>query len=146
MATALDRPRLTEAERRRMRAGRGPRPQGVPSFEVFSWFFMRISGLCLVFLALGHFLIMHIINDVRATDFDFVVGRWGNPLWRVWDWLLLTLGLFHGVIGLRTVLEDSIRNKRKLLAAKVILYSLIGIMFAVGTMIVFTFGSLVARS
>lgn len=146
MATTLERPTITEAERRRIRAGRGSRPTGVPSFEVFAWFFMRISGIFLIFLALGHFAIMHIVNDVRDTNFDFVVARWGNPLWRVIDWLLLALGLFHGLIGMKTVLEDLIRNKRKLLVAKVILYSVVITMFAVGSMIVFTFGSLVARS
>lgn len=146
MATTLEKPALTEAERRRIRAGRGARPTGVPSFEVFSWFFMRISGMFLVFLALGHFATMHIINDVRDTNFDFIVGRWGNPLWRVIDWLLLTLGLFHGMIGMKTVLEDLIRNKRKLLVAKVVLYAAVGTMFALGSVIVLTFGSLVARS
>lgn len=146
MAVTIEKPALTEAERRRIRAGRGNKPTGVPSFEVFSWFFMRISGMFLVFLALGHFATMHIINDVRDTNFDFVVGRWGNPLWRVIDWLLLTLGLFHGMIGMKTILEDLISNKRKLLVAKVVLYAAVGSMFALGSVIVFTFGSLVARS
>lgn len=146
MAATIEKSALTEAERRRIRAGRGRKPAGVPSFEVFSWFFMRISGMFLVFLALGHFATMHIINDVRDTNFDFVVGRWGNPLWRVIDWLLLALGLFHGMIGMKTILEDLIRNKRKLLAAKVVLYAAVGSMFALGSVIVFTFGSLVARS
>lgn len=136
---------LTEAERRRMMAGRGARPRGARNFEVFAWFWMRISGLFLIFLVLGHFLIMHILHDVRETNFDFVVARWGNPFWRVWDWLILALGLFHGLIGIRTVIEDSVSSKRAVLVWKCVLYSLIGLMFSVGTIIVFTFGSLVAR-
>ncbi len=30
-----------------------------------AWFFMRISGLLLVFLAVGHLFIMHIISQQR---------------------------------------------------------------------------------
>ncbi len=41
---------------------RGRRPR--QNFETWSWFFMRVSGLVLVFLSLLHFAITHIINDV----------------------------------------------------------------------------------
>ena len=39
-------------------------PTGVSpsSWEVWSWFFMRISGLLLVFLVLGHLAIMHVFG------------------------------------------------------------------------------------
>ncbi len=106
---------------------------------------MRVSGLFLIFLALGHFLIMHMLNDVRETNFDFVVQRWGNPLWRIWDWLLLALGLLHGTNGVKTVLEDNISSRGKLVAAKVVLYSFSVLAFVVGTIILVTFGSLLPR-
>jgi len=70
------------------------------SAEAWSWAFMRISGLVLVFLALVHFSITHIVNDVVDTDYDFVAERWHNPLWRLFDWLLLVLALGHGVVYL----------------------------------------------
>lgn len=125
----------------RSKAGRVLIPRG----EAFSWFFMRVSGLFLIFLALGHFLIMHMINDVRETDFDFVVQRWGNPFWRIWDWLLLALGLLHGTNGVKTVLEDNISARGRLLAAKTVLYSVAVLAFVVGTVILVTFGSLLPR-
>lgn len=118
----------------------------IPRGEAFAWLFMRVSGLFLVFLVLGHFLIMHMINDVRETTFDFVVQRWGNPFWRVWDWLLLALGLFHGTIGVRTVIEDNIGAGRGRSLAKVALYSVATLMFVVGTVVLITFGSLVPKS
>lgn len=118
----------------------------IPRGEAFAWLFMRVSGLFLVFLVLGHFLIMHMINDVRETTFDFVVQRWGNPFWRVWDWLLLALGLFHGTIGVRTVIEDNIGAGRARSLVKVALYSVAALMFVVGTVVLITFGSLVPRS
>ena len=59
------------------------------NFETWSWYAMRISGLILLFLALTHFAITHIINDVVETDAEFVANRWDNPLWRLFDWALL---------------------------------------------------------
>ena len=82
--------------------GRRPRP----SFETWSWLFMRVSGLALVFLALVHFALTHITTDVADTGLGFVAERWANPMWRVFDWALLALALFHGLNGLRWVVDD----------------------------------------
>ena len=71
---------------------------------------MRLSGLALVFLALIHFAVTHIINDVVETDYDFVAHRWENPLWRIFDWLLLALALAHGLNGLRWIVGDYVRR------------------------------------
>ena len=93
MATTVERP----SARSTARTARRPRQ----NFETWQWFFMRISGLVLVFLALGHFTLTHIVNDVVDTDSGFVADRWSNPLWRAYDWALLALALFHGLNGLR---------------------------------------------
>ena len=47
----------------RSESGRRVKPSG--GFELAAWFFMRISGLILVFLALGHLFITHILNNVE---------------------------------------------------------------------------------
>lgn len=51
-------------------------------FELAAWFFMRISGLLLVFLALGHLFITHILNNVENINYEFVANRWADPHWR----------------------------------------------------------------
>ena len=109
------------------------------NFETWSWFFMRISGLVLAFMALAHFAITHIIYDVVETDHEFVVSRWSNPLWRVYDWVLLALGLFHGLNGLRMIIDDYVRKPGKRAAVKAILYSVTGALFFYGTLTVVTF-------
>ncbi len=38
----------------RIASGYGPRPAGAGGFETFSWYFFRISGVALIFLALIH--------------------------------------------------------------------------------------------
>lgn len=108
-------------------------------FETWSWLFMRLSGLVLVFLALLHFAITHVLNDVVHTDYRFVANRWDNPLWQLFDWLLLALALLHGANGARWVVEDSVRNPAAQAAAKVVLYTLSAALLAFGTFTIVTF-------
>ncbi len=109
------------------------------NFETWSWYFMRISGLALLFLALVHFSITHIIYDVVETDARFVAERWDNPLWRAYDWSLLALGLLHGLNGLRWILDDYISSPAKRAATKAVLYTVTGFLFFYGTLTIVTF-------
>jgi succinate dehydrogenase / fumarate reductase, membrane anchor subunit len=109
--------------------------------EAWSWAFMRLSGLALVFLALIHFSITHIINDVVETDYDFVAERWHNPLWRLFDWLLLVLALGHGVNGLRWIIDDYVRRPGRRKVAMGLLFGLTGVLVIVGTLTILAFPS-----
>lgn len=109
--------------------------------EARMWYYMRISGLILVFLALIHFAITHIVNDVVETDFAFVQTRWSNPLWRFFDWTLLALALSHGVIGVRTIAEDYIREPRLRVAVKALLFTVVAGIFLLGTITIVTFSA-----
>ena len=116
------------------------RPREVGSgFEVWSWYYFRISGLLLVFLALGHLVIMHVANSVDVIDYDWVAGRWASAGWRIYDWLLLALALSHGMNGLRVVLDDYIHARRWRFLALTALWSLFVFMLALGTWTVVTF-------
>jgi succinate dehydrogenase / fumarate reductase membrane anchor subunit len=88
-----------------------PRP-AEPGFERFMWYFMRISGLLLVVLAMGHMLIMHVLVQLTGQEisFAFVTSRWGTPFWRIYDLLLLVLALVHGVNGARIVIGDYVER------------------------------------
>ena len=109
------------------------------NFETWSWFFMRISGLALVFLALVHFALTHIVNDVAETDSAFVADRWSNPLWRLFDWSLLLLALLHGLNGMRWVIDDYVRAPAARAVTKAVLYSLSLGLFGLGTLTIVTF-------
>ena len=109
------------------------------SWETRSWLFMRLSGLVLVFLALIHFAVTHILNDVVDTDYDFVAHRWENPLWRLFDWALLALALAHGLNGLRWIVDDYVRGPRARVAVKAVLFGLSGLLFVAGTVTIVTF-------
>ena len=110
------------------------------NFETWSWFFMRVSGLVLVFLALFHFALTHIINDVVETDAEFVGNRWDNPLWRLFDWTLLALALSHGLNGVRWSIDDYIRRPGARALVKGVLYTGTAVLFAFGTFTIVTFG------
>lgn len=114
------------------------RPAG--GFELWSWLFMRISGIVLLFLAVGHVLIMHVVDEgVDRVDFGFVATRWGSPLWRTWDWAMLVLALAHGINGLRVIVQDYVRWPGVRFAANMFFVILGFGLFVLGTVIVFTF-------
>jgi succinate dehydrogenase / fumarate reductase membrane anchor subunit len=102
--------------------------------------FMRVSGIVLLVLAVGHVLIMHVLDGgVDRVDFQFVALRWQRPFWRTWDWLMLVLALIHGVNGLRMVTLDYVRRPGLRVAINSV-FAITGVsLFALGSIIVFTF-------
>jgi succinate dehydrogenase / fumarate reductase membrane anchor subunit len=125
---------------RRRTGRRTGRERPGSGFELWSWLFMRVSGIVLLFLAVGHVLIMHVIDTgVSRVDFEFVALRWESPFWRTWDWALLVLALVHGINGLRIVVQDYVRWPGVRFAVNM-LFAVIGFsLFVLGTVIVFTF-------
>lgn len=114
-------------------------PEVRTSFQVWQWLFMRVSGVILLFLALGHLAIQHVFNDVGDLDFAVVAARWSSTFWRTWDWLLLVLAVIHGANGVRVLAEDYIRGHRARLLAMSALYAVAIVTIALGTVVVFTF-------
>ena len=86
-------------------AGRA-RPES--GLELYAWLFMRISGVVLLFMALGHLCIMHIINNIEVINYAFVAKRFATPFWRTYDAVMLWLAMIHGVNGIRTLVDDYI--------------------------------------
>jgi succinate dehydrogenase membrane anchor subunit len=98
-------------------AGEARRPAA--PLELYSWYFLRLSGLLLIVLALGHFLLMHVVHSILEVDYAFAARRWAVPAWRVYDWLLLALALLHGMGGLRVVVDEWVRPRPLRRAAQV---------------------------
>lgn len=94
-------------------AGRA-RPVAGTRGEVALWYMMRISGLVLVFLVLFHLWLNHIQTEVGTLSYDLVVDRLTRwPILRVVDFLILFLGLGHGVNGLKNVIDDHVHEPGK---------------------------------
>ena len=132
-----DRLRIEAPRTRRKRpsqAGRGT------NFEMYAWIFMRMSGLLLVFLVLGHLFIMLLLDDgVQRINFGFVAGRWASPFWRTWDLMQLWLAQLHGTNGLRVIINDYAERDGTRFWLKMLLYTSSFLVLVLGTLVIFTF-------
>jgi succinate dehydrogenase / fumarate reductase membrane anchor subunit len=115
------------------------RERPTEGFELFAWFFMRISGIVLIILALGHLAIMHVINNVEVIDYQFVARRYAAPFWRTYDLVMLWLALIHGLNGLRTVIDDYVHTRKWRAVSLSCLYFFGFVFLAIGSMVIFTF-------
>jgi succinate dehydrogenase / fumarate reductase membrane anchor subunit len=116
------------------------RARPIRGFELWAWLFMRISGIVLLFLAVGHVLIMHVLDTgVDRVDFAFIQLRWASPFWKTWDWLMLVLALLHGVNGLRMIVLDYVPRAGVRLAINSFFTVLGAALMVLGTIIVVTF-------
>jgi succinate dehydrogenase / fumarate reductase, membrane anchor subunit len=82
------------------------------NLERRAFLFMRISGVALLFLAVGHMMIQHVLNSSTNLSIQFVAQQWSSWGWRVYDLFLLAFAYTHGMNGLRNVLEDYIHNRQ----------------------------------
>ena len=109
------------------------------NFELYAWYFMRISGLILLVIALFHLLYMHINVGVENIGFEDVAARWESPFWRVFELFLLVFGLAHGINGTRQVLDDYIHSRGWRVVVRTAIF-MIGLVIGVlGAYVLFTF-------
>ncbi len=80
--------------------------------ERFAYLFMRMSGVALLVLAVGHVTLNLVLNDVHSLTLEYVKNQWDDWGWRAYDIFLLFFAVTHGYNGLRNVLEDYIHNER----------------------------------
>jgi succinate dehydrogenase / fumarate reductase membrane anchor subunit len=83
------------------------------NFERYAFLFMRLSGIALLLLAVGHMLLQHVLRDVHDLTLQVVQDVWRSWGWRAYDLLLLTFAITHGLNGLRQILEDYVHDPRK---------------------------------
>ena len=111
-------------------------------FELYAWFFMRVSGAILLVIALFHLLYMQFIipGGVAAIDHAVVVTRWTDPgwgiFWRTFDLLLLIFSLTHGSNGIRYLIDDYVHPDQRRILAKMILYLGYLILLIMGVVVV----------
>ena len=128
--SAIDAPRSPYARRKTTRG----------NYELYSWVFMRASGVVLLVLVFGHLFVNLMVGDgVHAIDFAFVGGKWSSPFWQVWDLLMLWLAMFHGSNGVRTIINDYAQRDMTRGVLKALLYLATVIVVVLGTLVIFTF-------
>ncbi|GGJ87410.1 succinate dehydrogenase hydrophobic membrane anchor subunit [Deinococcus aquiradiocola] len=114
------------------------RAQASGNNELTWWIFMRISGLLLVFLILGHIYMTFVQVSESDATFDAVVSKLSNPAWKFYDWLILVLAMLHGVNGARYSIEDYVRSRPNRFWVKGVFFSVVGIILVLGTVGLFS--------
>jgi succinate dehydrogenase / fumarate reductase membrane anchor subunit len=99
---------------------------------------MRLSGLVLLGLALGHLVLMHLIHNVDEINYAFVASRYAGWLWRIYDLALLLLAMIHGTNGARVIIDDYLKGRPRL-AALAALYLVCGGLTLLGTYVALFF-------
>lgn len=78
--------------------------------ERYAWLFMRLSGVAMLILAVGHMVIQHVLNSSANLTIQFVAVQWSTWGWKAYDIFLLWMAIPHGIRGLYNVLADYIHN------------------------------------
>ena len=112
-------------------------------FELAAWYFMRISGLVLVLLALGHLYITHIQHNVETVNYEFVANRWADPktgvLWRLWDLTMINLAVLHGFNGLRQILDEYVIRRNRRVVVHTLIWSSVVFLMMIGSYAILMF-------
>jgi succinate dehydrogenase / fumarate reductase membrane anchor subunit len=93
---------------------------------------LRVTGLALSVLVLGHFAVTHFVTDVAHDDSAFVAQRLSSGIWVAWDSAMLAAALAHGSVGLRLAIADYASGRRRRLLQHSVV-GLAGALFVVGT-------------
>ena len=118
------------------------KPQGTRR-ELAIWFLMRLTGLGLFVLVLTHYLILHVFHDPADQTADWIATfRWNSTFWRVFDWTMLMLVLFHAFMGMRIVISDMLGGTARTVLLW-ILYAVAIALFLMGTQVVLTLPNVV---
>ena len=123
----------------RARTMQDAKQQSHTNAELNWWIFMRISGLILVFLVLGHIYMTFVQVSESDATFDAVVSKLSNPAWKFYDWLLLALAMLHGVNGARYSIDDYVKSRPNKAWVKNTFFTVVAMIFALGTVGLFSF-------
>lgn len=111
------------------------------NFELYAWFFMRISGIILLVVAVFHLLYMHVAIGVENINFETIAGRWDSPFWRLFDLFLLTFAVTHGINGTRQVSDDYVLSRGWRVVVRTAIYLIGFILIVMGAYVILTFST-----
>ena len=71
----------------------------------FSWVVQRITGIVLVIVLIGHYILMH-YNPQSGHTYDAVLARMQSNWYRALDLTFVVLGMYHGLNGVWSRFRD----------------------------------------
>ena len=70
-----------------------------------AWMLQRITGIALVVLTVGHYILMH-YNPVSGHDYGATAERLSMPIFKGLYLAFITIGMYHGVQGIWNIVRD----------------------------------------
>ena len=67
--------------------------------ERYAFLLMRLTGSGLLFLAVGHMLIQHVLNSSGNLTIQFVAEQWNSWGWKTYDMFLLVFAITGAVLA-----------------------------------------------
>lgn len=71
----------------------------------FAWLMQRLSGLALIVLTVGHYIMVH-YQPASGHTWDAVVSRLSSPVFVGLYAAFLVLGMYHGIQGIWNIIRD----------------------------------------
>jgi succinate dehydrogenase / fumarate reductase membrane anchor subunit len=99
--------------------------------NVVDYIVLRLTGVLLSVLVLGHFVVTHFVTDVARDDSAFVSHRLSSTVWIAWDAAMLAAALAHGATGVRLAFADYTNGRRRRAVSRLVAGSSV-VLFVVG--------------
>lgn len=109
---------------------------GDDSSRVVTYVLLRVTGLMLSVLVLGHFAVTHFVTDVARDDSAFVARRFSSILWIAWDATMLAAALAHGAFGVRLAIADYSTDARVRRLWERVVAGVVVVLFVVGVVVI----------
>ena len=91
------------------------------NLERTAFMFMRLSGIFLLLLAVGHITLQLVLNNVHDLDIQFAAQRWSSAANKGSEFLLMVFAFTHGINGLRNILGDYVHNRATMRTISIVL-------------------------
>ncbi len=76
-----------------------------------AWLLQRLTAVILFVLLGWHFIIYHFVSQGRVVSYQQVLARVGSWWFPVVQFLFLLTGLYHGLNGFWTLVEDYFHSR-----------------------------------
>ncbi len=97
----------------------------------WSWFIQRVTGVLLVAGLLVHFIIMHYSGPEQIT-YAYVMARFSNPFWKLFDLLFLLSVIYHGFNGVWGIVLEYVSSAQLRKVLQVCLLTAASLLTATG--------------
>jgi succinate dehydrogenase / fumarate reductase membrane anchor subunit len=83
---------------------------GIQSGGSTQWLMQRVTGITLVVLLAVHTIVTHYTLPAEGINYEWVAQRLSQPLWKLAYLFFLVLCVYHGLSGVRGIIQDYVHR------------------------------------